>query len=53
MTKDYMITCRLTYEDAVQLDKIIYALQEPTISETIRVMIGREYVALSKAGLIK
>lgn len=53
MTKNKTITFRVSDEQVEQLKEINFSLFEPTISDTLREMIGREYEALSKAGLIK
>lgn len=53
MKKDYRITVRISKEDVLMLEKISNALREPyNLSETFRLMISREYVALRKQGLI-
>lgn len=53
MTKDRTITFRASAEQVEQLKQINFSLFEPTISDTLRKMISREYHELSKAGLIK
>lgn len=53
MTKDRTITFRVSPEQAEQLKKINFSLFDATISDTLRGMISREYLELSKAGIIK
>lgn len=53
MIKDKTITFRASPEEVKKLKEINFSLYDSTISDTLRGMIGREYKALSKAGLIK
>ena len=51
--KDRTLTFRVSSEDVQKLEEINFSLFEPTISDTLRKMIDREYHELSKAGIIK
>ena len=51
--KDRTLTFRVSSEDVQKLEEINFSLFDSSLSETLRKMIGREYQALSKAGIIK
>ena len=53
MTKDKTMSFRLSEEDVRKLKEINTTSVDSSLSETLRNMIGREYKAFSKAGLIK
>ena len=53
MIKDRTLTFRVSSEDVQKLEEINFVLFDSTISDTLRGLIGREYQALSKAGIIK
>lgn len=51
--KEYRVSFRITEEEWLMFNEISAAVLEPwNLSETFRLMISREYVALRKQGLI-
>ena len=53
MTNDKIMSFRLSQDDVKKLKEINFSSVDSSLSETLRRMIGREYQALSKAGIIK
>lgn len=53
MTKNKTMSFRLSQNDVKKLKKINTTSVDSSLSETLRRMIGREYKALLKAGIIK